>query len=545
MNTQPLPSVADEADSIHDVLVIGAGFAGLYGVHRAAKAGLDVLGIEAGEDVGGTWYWNRYPGARCDVESIDYSYSFDADLQDSWVWTERYAAQPEILSYLRHVAERFELAERFRFSQRVVSAHFDEESATWLIGTDRGEQHRARFVMFATGCLSAVNKPDILGVDDFAGEVLHTAQWPADGVSFTGKRVGVIGTGSSGIQAVPIIAEEATSLTVFQRTANYSVPMPNRPLSAEERQQLREEYPARRAKCYYAPSATPYDSYPKAALEIDEDERIAALEARWRAGGVLFGKTFPDQNSVLAANDHARRFAEAKVWALVTDPQTAADLIPVDHPIGSKRICTDIGYFETFNRDNVRLVNLRREPITAITSTGITTTDASYELDTLVYATGFDAMTGALTRIDLRGARGKHSREVWAECPITYLGMTIPGFPNMFNLSGPGSPSVLANMVLHAEQQVEWIVDLIVSCTANGIAEVEPRQDSARNWTDHVTEVADTTLFPQANSWYMGANIPGKKRVFMPYIGGFGNYRRMCDQVQADSYTGFVLTERS
>jgi cation diffusion facilitator CzcD-associated flavoprotein CzcO len=527
-----------------DVVVIGAGFAGLYAVHRAAAAGLSVLGLEAAPGVGGTWYWNRYPGARCDVESIDYSYSFDEGLQQTWTWTERFAAQPEILAYLEHVAERFDLRRRFRFEETVTAARFDPGSATWELSTASGGSYRAAHVICATGCHSAVNRPDIPGIEDFAGEIYYTADWPREDPDLDGKRIGVVGTGSSGIQSVPLFAERAASLTVFQRTANYSVPMPNRPWTEEEQRRIREEYPERRRKSAYASAGTPHETYPRRTLEVEDEERRAALEARWEEGGVLFGKTFPDQNSNLAANDVAREFAEAKVRAIVEDPAVAADLIPVDHPIGTKRICTDIGYFQTFNREHVRLVNLRREPISAISASGITTTSDSYDLDVLIFATGFDAMTGALTRIDPVGPRGDRLSDLWADGPVTFLGLMVPGLPNLYSLSGPGSPSVLANMVLHAEVQVDWVIDLLVACRARGVAEVEPRADAADKWTDHVVQVADSTLFPRANSWYMGANVSGKKRVFMPYIGGFGRYRSRCDDVQGAGYDGLVLTSR-
>ncbi len=527
-----------------DVLVVGAGFAGLYAVHRSVAAGFTTIGVEAAPGVGGTWYWNRYPGARCDVESIDYSYSFDAELQDSWVWSERYATQPEIHAYLEHVADRFGLRRHFRFGRRVEGARFDEGSSAWTVTADTGHAYRARFLVLATGSLSAPHRPDIPGAGDFAGEVLFTARWPHENVSFAGKRVGVIGTGSSGIQSIPIIAEEAASLTVFQRSPNYSVPAFNRPLTEEEQVRIRAEYPERRRKSAYSGAGTPHETYPRGAFEIDEAERRAAFEARWREGGVLFGKTFPNQTVDEAVNRLARDFAEAKIRAIVTDRRVADDLVPVDHPIGTKRICTDSGYYETFNRADVTLVNLRREPITAITERGIRTATGSYELDTIVYATGFDAMTGAVTQIDIRGARGSGIGEAWANGPVTYLGMAIPGFPNLFTVNGPGSPSVLANMVLTAEQQVDWLIDLIADCRRRGVTEVEARADAAAKWTEHVSEAAHRTLFPLAGSWYMGANIEGKSRIFMPYIGGFGNYRRICDQVRADGYEGFVLTER-
>jgi cation diffusion facilitator CzcD-associated flavoprotein CzcO len=532
-------SASDEA---LDVIVVGAGFAGLYAVLRAARAGMTVLGIEAAPGVGGTWYWNRYPGARCDVESVDYSYRFDDELQQSWTWTERFASQPEILAYLEHVADRFDIRRHLTFSTEVTAATFDR--GTWHVQTTAGS-YRARFLVCATGCLSAVNRPDIAGIDDFGGDVYYTAAWPQEGPDLHGRRVGLVGTGSSGIQATPLIAAQAESLVVFQRSPNYSVPMPNHPWTAEDQQRIRDDYSHRRDISAYAPAGTPHGTYHKKAVDTDPDERRDALWKRWREGGVLFAKTFPDQNSDLAANDIAREFAEERICETVSDPAVARDLIPDDHPIGSKRICTDIGYFETFNRDNVKLVNLRREPIDVITGDGVRTVDGFYPCDTLVFATGFDAMTGALTRIDPIGPGGDRLSEIWADGPVTFLGLMVPRLPNLFTISGPGSPSVLANMVLHAEVQVEWTFDLIAAALARGVAEVEPRRDSARAWTAHVAEVAEATLFPRArSSWYLGANIEGKKRVFMPYAGGFGNYRRHCDDVAERDYAGLVFTTR-
>lgn len=531
-----------EQGSPFDVIIIGAGFAGLYGVHQAAKAGLNVLGLEAGEGVGGTWFWNRYPGARCDVESVDYSYSFDEDLQQSWTWTERFAAQPEILDYINHVADRFELKRHYRFGQRVVGASFDDAAAIWTVRTERGDEFRAQFVIFATGCLSAPIKPNIPGIESFAGEELFTAQWPEQGVSFEGKRVGVIGTGSSGIQVSPIIAREAQALTVFQRSANFSVPVPNRPWTEQEQSDIRATYRQRREKSYYAGAATPHASLETKALELSPEDRATAMEDRWNGGGVLFNKVFPDQNSDIRANEMVREFAVAKIRAKVDDQAVADDLIPNDHPIGTKRICTDSGYYEMFNRPNVSLVNLRREAIEEVTPTGIRTADQFIELDTLVYATGFDAMTGALLRIDLHGAGDARLGDLWADGPVTYLGFGIPGFPNMFSINSVGTPSVMANMVLHSEQQLDWVLALVQHCRDNGIRTAAARSEAAVKWTDHLLEVAEGTLFVKANSWYMGANVEGKKRVFMPYIGGFGNYRRYCDDERDNGYPNFELT---
>lgn len=531
----------DPVDS--DVIVIGAGFAGLYAVHRVASSGLSVTGIEAAPDVGGTWYWNRYPGARCDVESVDYSYSFDEELQRSWWWTERFAAQPEILAYLRHVADRFELRRHYRFGVDVTGASFEE--GRWHVDTATGQRFVAQFLLCATGCLSALNRPDIPGAEDFSGQVYFTAAWPREDPELRGKRVGLIGTGSSGIQVAPIIATAAESLVVFQRSANYTIPMPNRPWSAEEQRQIQEQYPERRRLSAYAPAGTPHGTYHKNAVDTEPQERTEALWKRWREGGVLFAKTFPDQTSDLSANDIARTFAEQRIREIVNDPAVAADLIPVDHPIGTKRICTDDGYYATFNRDNVRLVNLRREPIETITADGVRTSATTYPCDVLVFATGFDAMTGALTRIDPKGPGGQRLRDLWAGGPVTFLGLMVPGLPNLFTISGPGSPSVLSNMVLHAEVQVDWVVDLVRTARRLGVDEVEPRHDAAIAWTEHVAQAAERTLFPRAaSSWYLGTNIEGKKRVFMPYIGGFGTYRRRCDEVAQYDYAGLVLTTR-
>jgi cation diffusion facilitator CzcD-associated flavoprotein CzcO len=528
-----------------DVIVVGAGFAGLYAVHRCASAGLSVTAVEAAPDVGGTWYWNRYPGARCDVESVDYSYSFDEALQQSWTWSERFAAQPEILAYLRHVADRFGLRRHYRFGVDVVGAAFNQDDGRWHVRTAAGQSYTAQFLLCATGCLSAVNRPDIRGIDDFAGDMYFTAAWPREDPDLRGRRVGLIGTGSSGIQVAPIIAAQAEKLVVFQRSANYSIPMPNRPWSPEEQQQIREQYPQRRRISAYAPAGTPHGTYHKNAVDTEPQECAAALWQRWRQGGVLFGKTFPDQNSDLAANDIAREFAEERIREIVTDAVVATDLIPVDHPIGTKRICTDSGYYAAFNRDNVRLVNLRREPIETITAREVRTSDSTYPCDVLIFATGFDAMTGALTRIDPIGPGRERLRDIWADGPVTFLGLMVPGLPNLFTISGPGSPSVLSNMVLHAEVQVDWAVNLVLNARRLGLTEVEPRRDAARAWTEHVAQAAEQTLFPKAaSSWYLGANIEGKKRVFMPYTGGFGNYRRHCDEVARDDYAGLVLTTR-
>ena len=541
---EPSPVTASGAEGdteIVDVLVVGAGFAGMYALIRARRDGRSVLGLEAAPGVGGVWHWNRYPGARCDVESLDYSYSFDDELQQEWVWSERYATQPEILRYAEHVAERYDLYRSLRFGERVTRATFEESAALWTVTTTSGSVYRARYVLFATGSLSTPNVPDIPGMADFAGRILLTAQWPDD-VDLSGQRVGVIGTGSSGIQAIPIIARTAEHLTVFQRTPNFSVPVLNRELPPEQLEEEKLRYDHRRAVSRASGGGSMHQAYPKAYEEIDEDERRAAFEAGWATGGVLFSKVFENQMVDATVNDAARRFAEEKIRTIVDDPRVADDLVPTDHPIGTKRICTDSGYYETFNRDNVTLVNLRRDPLVEITATGLRTETEQHDLDVLVLATGFDALTGALTAVDLQGPRGDVLAEAWADGPETFVGMCVPGFPNLFALHGPGSPSVLANMVLGAEHQVDWVMDLVEHTVTGGHTMVEARRDAAQSWTRHVDDIAQGTLFPRARSWYSGANIEGKARSFMPYVGGFKNYVQRCDEVREADYAGLVFS---
>ncbi|MFI9531739.1 flavin-containing monooxygenase [Nocardia fusca] len=532
-------------DSDFDAVVVGAGISGLYAVYKCRKRGMRVHGFESAEGVGGTWYHNRYPGARCDVESIDYSYSFDEELQQEWTWTERFATQEEILRYLEHVADRHDLRSAYDFLTRVTSAVYDEAAGRWTIATDTGQTVTARFCIMATGVLSATNKPDIPGRDTFAGETYHTGEWPHEPVEFAGKRVGVIGTGSSGIQAIPIIAEEADQVVVFQRSPNYSIPAGNRRLSDDLLAEVKANYAERRRLSRISGGGTPNSPHPKGALEVDEAERLRVYDEWWQRGGYLFTKAFPDQMVSKAANDTAREYVEAKIREMVEDPEVAEQLIPTDHPIGTKRIVTDTGYFQTYNRDNVTLVNLRRNPITEITESGVRTDASSYELDILVFATGFDAMTGSLARIDIRGREGRELRAEWSAGPRTYLGLAVDGFPNMFIISGPGSPSVLANMVLMAEQHVDWIADCMDHLDSHGIATIEATGEAADEWVAECNAKAAGTLFPSANSWYMGANIPGKPRVFMPYIGGFGNYNALCGEVAEAGYKGFALDGRT
>ncbi len=539
----PASPTETRVPSTVDVVVIGAGFAGLYALHRFRSDGLTVQVFEAADDVGGVWYWNRYPGARCDVESVDYSYSFDEDLQQEWDWTEKYATQPEILRYLNHVADRFDLRRNIKFSTRVTDIVLDDETLRWEVRTDAGDMVSARFVVLALGPLSNANIPAIEGLESFAGELYHTAHWPHEGVDFTGKRVGVIGTGSSGIQAIPCIAKQAAQLTVFQRTAQYSVPAGNVPLEDEIRRKQKATYAERRRLSRASGGGSPHQPHPKSALEISDEELRAAYERRWQLGGVLFSKTFPDQMITLEANDTARKFWEEKVRAVIDDPKVADRLIPTDHPIGTKRICTDDNYFQTYNRPNVHLVSLKETPIQRIDAAGVHTSDAYYELDALVLATGFDAMTGSVRKLNIVGRGGATLNEVWAEGPVTYLGVGIPGFPNLFNVGGPGSPSVLANMVLVSELHGDWIADAIRCLEARDAVAIEARPDAAADWVKECYERAAGTLMPQAASWYLGANIPGKPRVFMPFVGGFGVYAETIAEVAAAGYKGFDVIE--
>ncbi|NKR44997.1 flavin-containing monooxygenase [Prescottella equi] len=526
-----------------DVVVVGAGVAGLYAVHRFRQQGLTVRAFEAASGVGGVWYWNRYPGARCDVESVDYSYSFSPELEQEWDWSEKYATQPEILAYLEHVADRFDLRRDIQFDTRVTSATLDEETLRWTVRTDRGDVVSARFFVVAAGPLSNANTPDFDGLDTFAGDVFHTAHWPHDGVDFTGKRVGVIGTGSSGIQSIPHIAEQADKLFVFQRSANYSVPAGNAPLDDATRAEQKANYAERRRLSWESGGGSPHRAHPKLTLEATEEERRAAYEERWKLGGVLYSKTFPDQLTDQAANDAAREFWEEKVRAVIDDPAIADLLIPDDHAIGAKRIVTDSGYYETYNRDNVELVNLKATPIVGMDAAGVNTTEAHYDLDAIVLATGFDAMTGSLDKLDIVGRGGQSLKEKWAAGPETYLGLGIDGFPNFFNLTGPGSPSVLANMVLHSELHVDWVADAIGYLDDRGAAAIEGTPEAVADWVEECRTRAEASLLNTANSWYLGANIPGRPRVFMPFLGGFAGYRQIITEVADSGYKGFAILE--
>jgi cyclohexanone monooxygenase len=514
----------------------------MYMLHRLRGLGLKVRVYEQGGDVGGTWYWNRYPGARCDVESMQYSYSFSDDLQQEWDWSERYAPQPEILKYANHVADRFDLRTDIQFGTRVVRAAFGEGADIWSVTTSGGNSVTAKYVVLATGCLSNARTPDIKGLAGFKGKVYHTGHWPHQRIDFTGRRVGVIGTGSSAIQAVPVIAGQASHLTVFQRTPNFSIPARNAALTAEERAAFRANYPEIRRFAREEARNGIYSELPdRGALDDGDNERRAKYEARWSRGGLTFMSVYNNLALDRAANDTAADFVRDKIAEVVKDPQTARLLQPNNHPIGSKRICIDTEYYATFNRPNVTLVDIGSNPIEEILPNAVRTGLGDYEVDALVLATGFDAMTGSVARIDIRGRDGQTLNQKWAEGPKTYLGLMSAGFPNLFIITGPGSPSVLSNMIVSIEQHVDWITDCVAWMRERGLDTMEAKREAEDNWVAHVNEVAHRTLYPQANSWYMGANIPGKPQIFMPYIGGVGVYRQICNDIAAKGYEGFKM----
>ena len=526
-----------------DALVIGAGFAGLYQLHSLRdRLGLSTVVLEAGGDLGGTWYWNRYPGARCDSESHAYRYFFSREMNEEWEWTERYPGPPEICSYLNRVAEKLGLRRDICFGCRVVSAQYDEATKRWLVETDAGERYAVTYLVAAVGCLSSTNVPDLPGLKEFGGKWYHSGQWPHEGVDLAGKRVGQIGTGSTGIQAAPVIAQTAAHLTVFQRTPTYSVPARNAPLTAEFKRWVRENAGEIGAIARSTANGHAFRIADRNVADVTPAERQAIYEAAWETGGLQFRATFRDLMINQAANDTAAEFLKGRIRAIVRDPKTAAALSNIDHPYAAKRPPIDTDYFETFNRDNVRLVDLREDPIERITPRGIRTRTAEHVLDVIVFATGYDAMTGPLLAMDIRGRGGRALREDWRAGPHTYLGLQVPGYPNFFTITGPGSPSVLTNLPVAIEQHVEWIEGCIRHMRRNGIDSIEPDTEAARRWGAHVNEAAEATLLSKAkHSWYYGANVPGKPRVFMPYSGGMARYRTICDEVAANGYEGFVL----
>jgi cyclohexanone monooxygenase len=525
-----------------DLLIVGAGFAGLYMLHKARRMGLDAVVLEAAPSVGGTWYHNRYPGARVDIQSLEYSYSFDEALQQQWRWSERYAAQPELLRYANHVADRFGLRDGIRLSTRLASARFDEVACRWQVQAEGGERWSARFLVMASGPLSSPNLPDFAGLKDFAGPVFHTADWPHEPVDFSGQHVAVVGTGSSAVQAIPLIARQARQLTVFQRTAAYAAPAHNAALDAEFEARIKADYAGFRARNrgMHGGFGSLLPPNPVSALAASPQQREAAFEQRWQIGGFAILGAFNDLLLSQEANALAAQFVRDKIGATVRDARTAQVLSPT-HPIGCKRLCVDSGYYDTFNRANVQLVDIGQAPIERITRKGLRSGGAEFRFDALVLATGFDAMTGAMLRLDLRGRGGLRIQDKWHAGPLNYLGLGIAGFPNLFNIAGPGSTSAFTNVIVAIEQHVDWIAECIAHLDAKGLRSIEATPQAEAAWTEHVNAAARRTVFPSCNSWYLGANIPGKPRMFMPLAGGFPQYAERCAQVARDGYAGFWL----
>ncbi len=528
-----------------DAIIIGAGFSGLYQLHCLRdRLGLNAVVLERADGVGGTWYWNRYPGARCDSESHSYWYSFSEELIQEWEWSERYPGHAEICRYLNFVADKFELKRDIRLSTNVTACTYDDASNLWSVTTDDGNRLTAKYLITGVGCLSTANVPDIPGRDSFEGNWYHTGQWPHEGVDFTGKRVGQIGTGSTGIQAVPVIAEESKHLTVFQRTANYSVPARNVPLTDEFKAYIKEHFDEIKECMHTTPNGHSFRIRDRSVFDVDDQERLKIYEAAWEKGGLEFRASFQDLLFSKEANDTAKEFIIGKIREIVNDPETADKLTDIDHPYAAKRPPIDSEYFEAYNRDNVELIDVRSDPIKEITPTGLRLeSGAEFDLDIIVFATGFDAMTGPLLGLNITGRDGLKLKDAWSAGPRTYLGLQSVGFPNLFTITGPGSPSVLCNMPVCIEQHVEWITQCIDDLRQNEIAQIEAKPDAVDTWVAHVNDAAHATLLPEAgHSWYLGANVPGKPRVFMPYAGGMDVYRQKCSEVAANNYEGFQLT---
>ncbi|MGQ0620981.1 MAG: flavin-containing monooxygenase [Panacagrimonas sp.] len=528
-----------------DVVIVGAGFGGLVTLHRVRQQGLSVRLFEAGAGVGGTWYWNRYPGARVDIESIEYSFSFDQGLQNEWHWTERYAAQPELVRYMNHVADRFNMRPDIALSTKVTAAHFDESTNRWEVRTDRGDRVSAKYVIMATGFLSAGNKPKFSGLDSFKGKQFETSKWPETGVDFSGQRVAVIGTGSSGVQCIPLIAQEAKHLTVFQRTPAFSIPLRNGPINLDFERRVKSDYPAWRRRQLAAPlgfAAMHFDAAPPtsaSAMDDTPEERLADYENRWKSGGLCYYNGYPDLLVNKASNDTLSEFIRGKIRERLGDPALAEVLVP-DYPIMTKRLCADTNYYETYKRDNVTLVSIKNTPIEAITPNGVQVAGKEYAVDSIVFATGFDAVTGAMNNIDIRGRAGRTMKEHWANGPRAYLGLMSVGFPNLFYVDGPCSPGALFNPITICEYQSDWILRCMMHLGTGKQACIEAQLEHEDAWMQHLNEVGDSTLLPHSKNWYYGDNIPGKPRVILAYLGGFKLYAEQCGLGEANGYKRFV-----
>ncbi|WP_132992132.1 flavin-containing monooxygenase [Gordonia zhaorongruii] len=534
----------ESAATDHDVLVVGAGFSGLYLLHRLRSEGHRVHVVEAAPEVGGTWFWNRYPGARCDVESVDYSYSWDDDLQQEWDWTEKYPAQGDILAYLKHVADRFDLRKDIDFDTRITSAEWDEDQNIWIASTDSGRVYRARFLLMAVGCLSSPKDVDLPGFDNYSGRVLRTWNWP-EGETLAGQNVCVIGTGSTGAQVIPALAETVGNLDVLQRTPNFVIPTRNRALHDGELEAVKAEYIDRRERNRTHAAGVFRDDNPKNAFDVSAEERRETFQQRWDGGGINFLGAFADLMFDQAANDAICQFVHSKIEEIVDDPEAAESLKPDSYPLGAKRPVVATDYYETFNRDNVHLVDVKKTPLTGFTENGYALADGTEQsVDAVVLATGFDAFTGAFTDMDIRGTGGASLADVWgAEGAKTQLGFSTAGFPNMIIVANVGSPSVLANMVTAIEQHVDWISRLLDSMRTNGYTTIEADTAAQDSWAETVEAVANMTLWPNGDSgsWYRGANIEGKPQLFMPYAAGIVEYGNAIEESAANDYKGFIL----
>tara|TARA_B100000073_G_scaffold261868_1_gene221552 strand:- start:271 stop:1884 length:1614 start_codon:yes stop_codon:yes gene_type:complete len=524
-----------------DAIIVGAGFGGIYMLYSLNKLGLNAIILEQGKGVGGTWYWNRYPGARCDIPSIEYSYSFSDELQQEWQWSHKYSTQPEILEYANHVTDRFDLRDKIKFNEKVTSANYANDSNVWKLETNNGNIYESKYCVMATGTLSSINKPKFEGIDVYKGDWYITGNWPHENIDLSDKHVGIIGTGSSAVQAIPVIAESAKTLTVFQRTANYSVPANNHPLDPKEINEFKKNYSTFRAQQRQTKSGVALTNIgTQSALDVSDEERLNEYQKRWEAGYIGFISPYVDISTNEVANETLSEFVRSKIREIVKDSKTA-ELLSPKNAIGCKRLCADTNYFETYNRENVKLIDVNKTPILSLTENGVKTSEEIYDFDVVVFALGFDAMTGALLSIDITGKNGEKLSDKWSEGPRSYLGLSIQGFPNMFTITGPGSPSVLGNMMVAIEQHVEWITTCIKEMESKNKTEIEADIEAENNWMEHIEEVAGNTLRYSCNSWYVGANIPGKKRVFMPYIGGYDVYRKKCDEVLQNGYEGFTF----
>ena len=526
-----------------DVVVIGAGFGGMYAHYRFRQLGLSLFGFEQGTDVGGTWYWNRYPGARCDVESVDYCYSFSRELLGEWQWSERFSTQPEILDYAGYVADRFDLRRDIKFETKVVSSRYNEAANLWTVTTDKGESITCQYLVTTVGCLSVPKEPEFEGLENFKGEWVQTGAWPKQGVDWAGKNVIVVGTGSSAIQTIPEVAKTAGHLTVFQRTANYTVPAYNGPLPDHRREEVFADYPAYLDMLKHTRGGQTFElGTDLSAADFSPEEQRERLQQAWQLGRWNLQSCFRDITINEDTNRMVADFFAEKVRETVKDRATAEMLIPSGYPLGTKRLCLDSDYFETFNRDNVDLIDINEEPIVRITETGLQTGKQDYPADLIIFAIGFDAMTGPLVNLGIEGRGGQSLKQAWQDGPECYLGIAAPGFPNLFMVNGPSSVSVLSNMILTLEHHVDWIADCIEAMRGKGRDTIEARDDATYDWAAHTEMVANRTLFPKANSWYMGANVEGKPRMFLAYIGGFANYVARFDAVAANDLEGFDLT---